>query len=162
MAFVLDESLTTRNVGETAAAGSEAGRRTRPSDLSKSEHSIISVSVSTEQRHTSTSDDLEGKACAVEVAAAGFGEESETEFISRVPRNGRHLDVERGVLQGVRNYGTTPQTDCNGPAASEGSNGGGEKEPLLPASQRKQSAAVAGKAFEKIASRNKRAKHATT
>ena len=123
--------------------------RVRPADLSKIENFSTSISIS-ESHHRSESVDVKhnkrGEAAA---KAALRWEESETEFSEREERISERNNTPHS-------YGAITQ------ASAGAGQGGDEREGLISSGKRKQSAAVAGKAFEKVASRNKRAQHATT
>lgn len=88
------------------------------------------------------------------------GEESESAFIT--PRNkvtGTRIKRTREGGGGVANYGAITST----PRGPDASNGGEECGGQSPSQERKQSATDGGgQAIDKIASRNKRAQHATT
>ena len=86
-------------------------------------------------------------------AAQSLVEESETEFSVSDSRAKKDRAVgrerTRGAHYGAITQGLAPQDEEN------------EKVCLLPP-ERKRSVATAGKAYERVASRNKRAEHATT
>lgn len=95
---------------------------------------------------------------AAEASSSGLlAEESETEFISKVASNRK--TVERQRVAQYRHYGAIDiGQGALGPAAEGESD---EKARLLP-TKKKHSAAATGKDYERVASRNKRATHATT
>ena len=157
---VYSDSLTVRDrrtVGEGVRPASAAAvwrPRIRPADLSKIENSSTSISIS-DSHHRSVRVDVEHERLRTEAAvgAALRWEESETEFISCVPKSdGRTLERDKST----RSYGAITQVEGSAAADDE------EREGLISSGKRKQSVAFAGKAYEKVASRNKRAEHATT
>ena len=114
--------------------------RVRPANLTQDDAPHISIGYSSERK-------------VAEAPSSGLlAEESETEFIGKVPSIGKSVGRE-GVAQ-HRGYGAI-SPEALSPAEAD------EKERLLP-TKRKQSAATTGKDYERIASRNKRALHATT
>ena len=118
----------------TCGAGSTRNeRRVRPDNLARYDAPHISISSS-----TYCSEHKVAEASSSRLLA----EESETEFISKTTSNRHYGAISQGALS---------------PAEGESN----EKVRLLPTKQ-KQSAATTGKDYERVASRNKRAVHATT
>ena len=136
MAMYVDSS--TCGVGSTRNEG-----RVRPENLAQDDAPHISIGSS-----TYCSERKAGEASSSGLLA----EESETEFISKVASNRKTVERER-VAQ-YRHYGAISQGPLS-PAE-------GEKVSLLPQKQKHSAAATTGKDYERVASRNKRAVHATT
>ena len=139
MAMYVD-SLT----GSTGLTRNSKEGRVRPANLAQDEGQQISFSSSTYC--------TERKVTEESSASGLLAEESETEFISKVTSNKKLVDRERSVR--YKDYGAIVSRESQ-PIEGE------EKEKLIP-TKRRQSAATIGKDYEKVASRNKRAQHATT
>ena len=145
MYAMFEESSTTMNSG---ADWNEKPGSTRPANLAqggKPEHFPISASHYSNSKHVKT---LTGEESDQQESAFSTPGNKATGTSIKRTKEGR----------GVANYGAITGT----PRGPDASDGGKEDGGQSPSNERKQSAAAEGQAYDKIASRNKRAQHATT